>query len=115
MNTTFNQKHLQTARVLTQLLENRFKIGPFKFGLDPIIGLVPVVGDLIPAILSGYLIWIGWKMQIPNQVLARMAVNVVLDYAVGLVPVLGDAVDFVFKSNTRNLSILNSYANLNPA
>jgi hypothetical protein len=111
----FHHKHLKTARLLTELLENKFKIGPFKFGLDPIVGLVPIVGDLFPAVLSIYMIWIGWKMNIPRRELARMTFYVVMDYTLGLVPVLGDAVDFVFKSNTRNLSILNSYSKLNPA
>jgi hypothetical protein len=110
-------KHLQTAEKLTKILDNEFKIAGFKFGLDPILGLLPVLGDIVPALLSFYLVWIGWQMKLPMEKIFIMIANVLIDYLVGSIPVLGDAVDFFFKANTRNLKILqsslNSYPKLN--
>ena len=75
-------------------------------GLDAIVGLVPVVGDVITAAMGAYLIWEASNLGLPRWKLARMAGNLVFDSAIGAVPVAGDLFDFVFRSNTRNLKIV---------
>src|SRR5215210_8764744 len=75
-------------------------------GIDPLIGLIPVIGDAISAALSSYIIWEAKQLGIPRWKLARMIGNVALDTAVGAVPLLGDLFDVAFKSNTRNLRIV---------
>ena len=77
-----------------------------KFGLDSVIGLVPVVGDAIAAALGAYLIWEAKNLGLPKWKLWRMAGNIAVDAAVGAVPVAGDLFDFAFRSNTRNLKIV---------
>ena len=81
-----------------------------RFGLDPLIGLIPVVGDVIPAILSVWLIAEAARFRLPPLVLARMIVNALVDFLVGAIPVLGDLFDFVSKPNARNLALFRRYA-----
>ncbi len=77
-----------------------------RVGLDFIIGLVPVVGDLAAAGLGAWLVWEARNLGMSKFQLARMAGNVGVDTAVGLIPFVGDAADFFFRSNTRNLRII---------
>lgn len=96
---------------LELLLERSFRIPGINVpvGLDSLVGLVPVVGDLIAAAMGSYLIWEARNLGLPRWKLARMAGNIALDTAVGAVPVVGDALDFVFRSNTRNLRIVKQH------
>jgi hypothetical protein len=75
-------------------------------GLDSIIGLVPVVGDVVAAAMGAWLIWEARNLGMSKFHLARMTGNVAFDTAVGFVPLLGDAFDFFFQSNSRNLRIV---------
>lgn len=106
------EKQLAIARALTDLLENRFGIGKFRFGLDPIIGAIPILGDLITTGLSLYIVWIGMKIKIPNTKIFQMLGNIVIDYFIGLFPVIGDITDIAFKSNSKNIKILEEYASI---
>lgn len=102
--------HLLIAANLTRMLESQFKIGKYRFGLDPILGLIPGGGDIISLALSFYIIWIAIQMRIPVDKLIQMMGNVVYDFFLGFIPILGDIADFAYKANTRNLEILKQYA-----
>ena len=78
----------------------------YKVGLDAVAGLVPVVGDVLTAVMGTYLIWEARNLGMSKWHLARMAGNVGVDTLVGMVPFLGDAIDFFFRSNSRNLRIV---------
>lgn len=78
----------------------------WKIGLEPIIGLVPVVGDLVGLLLSGFIIIEGVRVGAPPRLTARMVGIAALDLLSGLVPVLGDVFDFAFKANRRNAELL---------
>lgn len=78
-------------------------------GLDAIIGLVPVVGDIIAMGMGAYIVWEARNLGMPKWKLLRMAGNVAFDSAVGAVPVVGDVFDFMFRSNTRNLRIVKKH------
>lgn len=78
-------------------------------GLDAIIGLVPVVGDIIAMGLGAYIVWEARNLGMPKWKLLRMAGNVAFDSAVGAVPLAGDLFDFMFRSNTRNLRIVKKH------
>jgi hypothetical protein len=75
-------------------------------GLDALMGLVPVVGDIVAAAMGAYIVWEARNLGLPKWKLWRMAGNVAFDTAVGAVPVAGDLFDFMFRSNTRNLRII---------
>lgn len=75
-------------------------------GLDAIIGLIPVVGDLISTALGAWIVWEARNLGMSKLQITRMAANVGVDTVIGAVPVVGDLFDFAFRSNTRNLKII---------
>ncbi|HWH17903.1 MAG TPA: DUF4112 domain-containing protein [Allosphingosinicella sp.] len=81
----------------------------YRIGLDAIVGLVPVVGDLITASMGAWLVWEARNLGMSKFQLFRMGGNVALDTAVGAIPFVGDAFDFLFRSNSKNLRILKRY------
>ncbi len=78
-------------------------------GLDSIIGLVPVIGDIVTASMGAWLVWEARNLGMSRFQLARMAGNVGIDTALGAVPIVGDLFDFAFRSNSRNLRIIKRY------
>ena len=75
-------------------------------GLDSIVGLIPVVGDIVTASMGAWLVWEARNLGMSKFHLARMAGNIGVDTLVGAVPLVGDLFDFAFRSNTRNLKIV---------
>jgi hypothetical protein len=98
----------QRIEALEQMLERAFTVPGINrpIGLDAIVGLVPVVGDVITAAMGAYIIWEANNLGLPKWKLWRMGGNLLFDSAVGAIPVAGDVFDFVFRSNTRNLRII---------
>ncbi len=80
-----------------------------RFGLDPLIGLIPGAGDVVGGLLSLWLVAEAARLGAPGRLLVRMLGNVLLESVVGLVPVLGDLFDFYWKANSRNRDLLESY------
>jgi hypothetical protein len=80
-----------------------------RFGLDPILGLVPGIGDTASAIISAFALLQAARCGLPKIVLARMSLNILINELVGIIPVIGDAFSFWFKSNARNYQILQSH------
>jgi len=83
---------------------------PVKVGLDPVVGLIPIVGDAVAAIVGVWVIGEAARFGIPRVVLGRMAVNLLVDLAIGAIPLLGDIFDFAFRSNSRNLDLFRRHA-----
>jgi len=77
-----------------------------RFGLDPILGLLPAVGDAAGAVLAGWILVEAVRLGASRATLLRMAGNVALDAGLGAVPYLGDAFDFAWKANLRNVALL---------
>ena len=96
---------------LESLLERAFIVPGTRLpvGLDAIVGLVPVAGDLVAAALGLYLVWEARNLGMPKWKLARMIANVGFDTLVGAVPFAGDLFDFLFRSNSRNLKIIRKH------
>jgi Domain of unknown function (DUF4112) len=80
-------------------------VGCWSIGLDPLIGLIPSVGDLIGALISMVIVVRAVQAGIPRVAVARMLANITIDTLVGSIPVFGDAFDFAYKSNLKNLQI----------
>jgi hypothetical protein len=93
---------------MEQLLEGTFKIPGTnqRFGLDAILGLIPVAGDFITSAMGLYMVWEARNIGMSKAKMARMVGNVAFDWLIGLVPFVGDAADFMFRSNTRNLKMI---------
>lgn len=99
------------ARALARMLDSAVRIPGTKitFGLDPILGLVPGLGDLAGAVLSGYIVLTAARLGAPKSVLAKMLLNLGTDTLVGSVPVLGDLFDVGFRANIRNSELLDRH------
>ena len=102
---------LAGARTLARLLDSAFTVPgtSFAVGLDPLIGLIPAGGDLVGALLSGYIVLTGLRLGAPSSVVARMLANIAIDTAVGSVPILGDLFDAGWRSNDRNVRLLEAF------
>ena len=77
-----------------------------RLGLDAIIGLVPVAGDVISGLVSSYLIWEARQLGAPRWLIARMMANTFLDTTLGVIPLVGDAFDLMFRANMKNMALL---------
>ncbi len=98
------------AHRLARLMDSSVRLpGGFRIGVDGIIGLVPVVGDLAAAGASFYIVAQAARAGVPAGVLARMVLNVALDAVIGAIPVLGDVFDVAFKANLRNARLMDAY------
>ena len=82
----------------------------FRFGLDPLLGLVPGIGDTSSAIISAIALLQAARRGLPRIVLARMSLNILINELVGIIPGIGDAFSFWFKSNVRNYQLLRTHA-----
>ena len=102
------RKRVETLEII---LERSFMIPGINrpVGLDAIVGLVPVVGDVITATMGAYLIWEARNLGMSKWQIWRMIGNLGVDTALGAVPLVGDAFDFMFRSNTRNLRIIKKH------
>jgi hypothetical protein len=96
---------------VARLMDDMFEIPGTKVrvGLDAIIGLVPVVGDLISQVISSYIIWEARQLGVSRFTMARMISNSAIDTVVGLVPFAGDAFDVAFRANRKNLNLLKGH------
>jgi hypothetical protein len=99
---------LRAARRLAWWLDASIPIPgtSWRVGIDPIVGLLPGIGDLLSGLASVYLVVVAARLGAPLTVLARLALNLAVDAAVGSIPLAGDAFDFAFRANLRNLAIL---------
>jgi hypothetical protein len=98
----------QRVEAMEKVLERLFVIPGTKrtVGLDVILDVIPVVGDVAAAALGAYIIWEAKNLGMSKTQMARMGGNVGIDWLLGLIPVIGIIPDFFFRSNTRNLRII---------
>lgn len=96
---------------MEQMLEGLFVIPGTsrRVGLDSLIGLVPVVGDVAAAAMGAWMVWEARNLGMSKWQLTRMAANVGFDTLVGAIPFAGDVFDFLYKSNTKNLRIIHKH------
>jgi NAD/NADP transhydrogenase beta subunit len=99
---------LRRVQVVATLLDEALRVPGtnFRFGVDPIVGMIPGLGDLLGGAASAYIILEAARAGAPASVLLRMTMNVGMDTLVGAVPLVGDLFDFAWKSNTRNVRLL---------
>lgn len=90
---------------LSRVLDNLFGVGPFRVGLDSLIGLAPGAGDWVTAVVGSAIIVSGVWQGLPKVTLLRMLLYLAADLILGAVPVVGDLFDFAFQSNRMNLAL----------
>jgi hypothetical protein len=96
---------------VVSLLDDRYRIPgtPIRFGLDAILGFIPVAGDLLGAALSLWVLAEAVRLRAPRSLLTRMVGNVLVEFGVGAVPLVGDLFDVWWKANRRNLDLLKTH------
>lgn len=106
------QQVLGAVRRLSHVLDDAFRIPGtrLRFGWDPLIGLIPGIGDLVGTLASLFIVMQAFRLGVPHIVKARMVLNVLIDLLVGAIPFAGDIFDFAWKSNSRNLALLEKHA-----
>ena len=110
--TSAQVQRLDALRHVARLLDNAFEIPGtgIRFGLDPIAGLIPAVGDLVSPLFTIGILWQARDLHLPRVVQMRMVFNVALDTVLGMVPLAGDLFDVAWKANYRNFSLLEQHA-----
>lgn len=96
---------------VSRLLDSRWRIPgtSMRFGIDPLLGLVPGLGDVATGLVSAYIVLMAKRLGLPKHVMARMAGNVALDVVVGSIPLLGSVFDLFYKANRRNFRLLQEH------
>lgn len=105
-------RQFDVLRRWSYLLDSAFRIPGtnIRFGWDPIVGLVPGLGDLSSPLFTALLLAQALRVRVPRLVLARMVINAGFDALLGLVPGIGNLVDVAWKANTRNMALLERHA-----
>jgi hypothetical protein len=107
-----DRKRILFARFLADLLDQRFTIPgtSIRVGLDPILGLMPGIGDVLANIAGSAILLIAAQLNVPKIVLIRMGLNVAGNALIGAIPIFGDIFSIWFRSNARNADLLERYA-----
>jgi hypothetical protein len=102
---------IQRIRRLTRVLDTRWRLPGtnWRFGLDPLLGLIPGLGDVLTLVVSIYMLSEAKRLGVGGGLMLAMIGNVALDFLVGEIPIVGDLFDFAFKSHVRNLSMLEKW------
>ncbi|MBZ9777131.1 DUF4112 domain-containing protein [Mesorhizobium sp. CO1-1-8] len=104
-------KAIAELDILSVLLDSRWRIPgtSIRFGLDALVGLVPVLGDTATGLVSAYIVLRARKCGAGNLLVARMLANVLFDTVLGSVPILGSIFDVYYKANNRNIQLLRAH------
>ena len=105
------RRRLDRLQRIALLLDNAIPIPGtrYRVGLDPILGLIPGVGDAVGTAMAGYILVEAARFGVPRSVLLRMLLKIGIDTAVGAVPAVGDVFDFVWKADAKNLALLHEH------
>jgi hypothetical protein len=108
------ERSIWIARALARLLDTSIRVPgtSIRIGLDPLIGLIPGVGDAIAGLAGSLILLLASQFPLPKIVLVRMALNIVINNLLGAIPALGDLFSVWFKSNVRNVELLERHASL---
>src|SRR3954470_1606856 len=106
------QQRLATLRRLARLFDSAIRVPGtgITIGLDPLLGLIPGIGDLATPFLSLAILWHAATVRVPRVVLARMVLNALIDAGIGAIPIAGDVFDFAWKANEWNMALLERHA-----
>ncbi len=106
------QLRLRRSRQLATLLDSAWNIPftPWRLGLDSLLGLLPIAGDLVSALLGLGIVWQARQLSAPKTLQIKMLSNLGLDFLLGSVPVIGDLADVAFRKNIRNADVLEEWA-----
>jgi hypothetical protein len=110
--TAGQERRLDALRAVSRLLDSALVVPgtSYRIGLDPIVGLVPWVGDLVTPLFTIAIFWQARDLGLPRVVQIRMLINAAIDTLIGMIPLAGDLFDFAWKANDMNLALLERHA-----
>lgn len=88
------------------LLDSRFSLFGVRFGIDPVLGLIPGIGDAVGFIMSSAIVMQAWRIGVRKRTLARMMLNIAGDSILGAIPLVGTVTDVLWKANRSNLRLI---------
>ena len=102
------QHYITFARLLAQVLDRSIRVPgtDIRIGLDPLIGLIPGLGDAVVGLAGSMIMLLAAQLQVPKIVLVRMSINIALNGILGTIPLIGDLFSVWFQSNVRNVELL---------
>jgi hypothetical protein len=103
-----NEEKLLRLKLLSKRLDDSIKIPGTnqKFGIDAIVGIIPILGDFIGVIFSVYIMYSGIKMGVSSKIVKKMAANIAIEFIIGSMPIIGDIFDALWKANKRNVELI---------
>ncbi len=106
-----NNSKLKWVEYVSVLMDDKFKIPGtnFRFGLDPLLNLIPIVGDLSGFAVSAMLVATMAKNGASRKIVILMLINIIIDTTIGAIPIIGNIFDFAYKSNTKNIRLLKEH------
>jgi len=104
-------RELRWVERVSTLLDNKFKIGGFRFGLDPVLNFFPILGQTITFATSVLLVLVMFRNGVSPKAATKMLLNTIFDAIIGSIPFLGNIFDFFYKANQRNIKILKAHYN----
>lgn len=107
------KSHIAFAQRLVTLMDTKFNVFGIRFGIDPLLDMLPGFGSTIGAAISCYLFWIAYQLKVPARIYWTMGWHILLDYLLGILPFIGVVVDLFYRSNTKNLGLLTPFIDPN--
>lgn len=90
-------------------MDLRFNVFGVRFGIDPLLNIIPGMGNIVAAATSLYLMWIAFQLKVPTAIYMKMLWNIAVDYIFGVVPVIGIVFDVFYRANVKNFKLLETY------
>ena len=103
------EEELRRLGVFSRMLDSQFSVMGVRFGVDSLLGLIPVAGDLATGIAGTYALFTALRLKLHPLASVQIGWNLLFDTAIGAIPVLGDIFDFFFKSNTKNFKVIEKH------
>ncbi|MEQ9436592.1 DUF4112 domain-containing protein [Hyphomonas sp.] len=103
------QEELRKLDTLARMLDSQFSVMGMRFGIDSVLGLVPVAGDVATGLAGTYSLFTAIRLKLHPLAIAHIGWNLLFDTVIGAIPLVGDVFDFFFKSNTKNFKVIEKH------
>ena len=100
---------MRMAKQLVSIMDSKFSLFGIKFGIDPVLNVIPWLGSALGTTISLYLFWIAYRLNVPKYVYLRMFWNIGFDFVLGIIPYAGFVFDLFYRSNLKNYTLIEKY------
>jgi hypothetical protein len=103
------EEELRRLGVFSRMLDSQFSVMGVRFGVDSLLGLIPVAGDIATGIAGTYALATAIRLKLHPIAMVHIGWNLLFDTVIGAIPIVGDIFDFFFKSNTKNFKVIEKH------